>query len=90
MQKIGNVAYKLRLPDISKIHPVLRRFSCFSVQKGICGYSGGTFCPAQSTADLELVVEPKELLDVRQTQKGRHTQTEVLLEWKDLAPFEAT
>lgn len=46
--------------------------------------------PEQLTADLEVVVEPEALLDVRRvgTEQSRYLQA--LLKWKNLPDYEAT
>lgn len=83
LQRIGQVAYRLQLPDSSKIHPVFH-ISQLKLANG--PRPSSPTIPSQLTSDLELVVEPETVLDVRQLQQ----RVEVLLKWKGLPLFEAT
>ena len=65
LQRIGQVAYKLELPDGCKIHPV---FHISQLKRAIGGVQAVPIIPPQLTEELELVVEPELLLDVRQHQ----------------------
>lgn len=42
------------------------------------------------TSDLELLVEPESLLEVRQVNIGNTLRLEALIKWKKLPAFEAT
>lgn len=46
--------------------------------------------PDQLTKDLELVVEPTALLDVRTSGVTGTIETQVLLQWANLPEYEAT
>ena len=46
--------------------------------------------PPQLTADMELQVEPKVVLDIRKKPTSSPGDFEVLLKWKNLPDFEAT
>lgn len=46
--------------------------------------------PTQLSPDLELLVEPEELLGVRPTVQGQTSELEMLLKWKNLPDYEAT
>lgn len=63
VQKIGEVAYKLALPPASKIHPVFH-VSQLKWHIGITPMF--TSIPSQLTEDLEMLMEPDQLLDIRQ------------------------
>lgn len=81
------MAYKLDLPDSTKIHSVFH----VSQLKKYVGQAGvSTVIPPQLLADLELNVEPEELLEVRQVKEGKSTKLEALIKWKGLPLFEAT
>lgn len=84
---MGAVAYKLKLPSSASIHPV------FHVSRLTCARGASllsTPLPPQLSADLELVVKPEFLLEVCQQQHGAPGKLEVLIQWKNLSPFEAT
>lgn len=63
MERIGSVAYKLKLPDTSKVHPV---FHISQLKRASGPLPSISTIPDQFTADLELVAEPEVLVDVRQ------------------------
>ena len=86
LQRIGSVANRLDLPPSISIHPVFH-VSQFRQAKGDIPVSASI--PPQLTADLELQVEPENLLAVRPTFQFQ-ADFEILLKWKYLPDFEAT
>lgn len=70
VQKIGTVACKLLLPPESRIHPVFHISQLKAAQ-------GATFnptpIPPQLTQNLELVVEPEAVLQVRSGSNNSFT-----------------
>lgn len=87
VQKVGTVAYKLQLPSTGRIHPV---FHVSQLKRAMGDRWQPTTLPAQLTEDLELLVEPGELLGVRSKQLGSNTVREVLIQWRDQSKEEAT
>lgn len=87
IQRIGQVAYKLQLPLTCKLHPV---FHVSQLKRAVGQSESSSDIPPQLNTDLELLVEPETLLDVRHVQKGAESHTEALLKWKHLPLFEAT
>ncbi|KAL8114587.1 hypothetical protein AgCh_021450 [Apium graveolens] len=83
---VGKMAYRLELPNITKIHHV---FHISQLKKFIGQANVSTVLPPQLTAELELVVEPEELLEVRQVKEGGTTTLEALIQWKGLPIEEA-
>ena len=78
LEKIGQVAYRLRLPDDSKVHPVFH----VSQLKPVVGQGKTVFpLPPILSQENELVVEPQELLGTRYNEEGH---LEVLVAWKNL------
>ena len=78
----GKVAYRLRLPEESKIHPVFH----ISQLKKVIG-QGHTPLPlpvSLSKAD-EVIIVPDEFLDTRYDEEGH---LEVLVKWKNLPAHE--
>ena len=85
LKRIGQVAYHLDLPPTAAIHPV---FHVSQLRAAVGTAHSSPTIPPSLTADLELIVEPEALLDVRQ-QPTTH-EAEVLIRWKNLPEFEAT
>lgn len=87
IQRVGQVAYKLQLPPTSNIHPV---FHILQLRRAVGLVPASPTIPDQLTAELELVVAPEKLLNVRRVGKENHHKLEALLKWKELPEFEAT
>jgi hypothetical protein len=87
LKRVGQVAYQLALPSQSKLHPVFH-VSC--LKKVI-----GTRCQIQTNL-LELAEEgsiwlqPEAVLDQRERHLHQRTIKEVLVQWKDTTPTDAT
>jgi hypothetical protein len=82
ISKIGEVAYKLELPQGSKIHPV---FHVSLLKKQV----GPSPIPSTELPDLPQVgreVIPQALLDA----KGKEQDREVLIHWQGYSPADAT
>ncbi|KAI0525136.1 hypothetical protein KFK09_004527 [Dendrobium nobile] len=83
-QKIGKVAYRLKLPPTTTIHPVfhvsqLKKFKGDSVPVDPL--------PPTLSEEGTSLLEPSSLQGVRHTEEGGK---EVLIEWKDLPTHDAT
>ncbi|KAJ9556550.1 hypothetical protein OSB04_011164 [Centaurea solstitialis] len=83
LERIGRVAYRLKLPDSSKIHDV---FHISQLKKAIGNHLALPSLPATLTADMEVLLQPEQVEGVREGMSGR----EVLIRWKDLPMYEAT
>jgi hypothetical protein len=87
LKHVGQVTYQLALPSHSKLHPVFH-VSC--LKKVI-----GTQCQIQTNLP-ELVEEgsiwlqKKVVLDQRECHLRQRTIKEVLVQWKDITPIDAT
>ena len=86
-QKIGQVAYRLQLPDSATIHPV---FHVSQLKRTVMNTPVSPSIPPQLTPELELVVEPEDVLEVRHVKVGNSSRQEALIKWKTLPDFEAT
>ncbi|XP_028550273.1 uncharacterized protein LOC110114341 [Dendrobium catenatum] len=84
LEKIGAVAYRLKLPLMATIHPV---FHVLQLRRAIGDYTASLELPATLTKDLEVIMEPLELMGVRQKEEGAK---EVLIKWKNLPDYDAT
>ena len=87
MERIGDVAYRLALPEMSKIHLV---FHISQLKKALGNSQGAATLPLQISPKMELVVEPEALLAVRNRQDRHEVLTEVLIKWAGLPEFEDT
>lgn len=84
MERLGAVAYQLKLPDKCKIHLVFH----ISQLKPVLGTGHEVMSlPDSLTETEELVLFPDELVDYRNDTKGF---MEVLVSWKGLPHFEHT
>ena len=84
LERIGKVAYRLRLPVELKIHPVFH----VSQLKPVIGRGERvTPLPPVLSVEEELIVEPLELLDTRYSGDGF---LEVLVQWKNLPAHETS
>ncbi|PKU67234.1 hypothetical protein MA16_Dca015962 [Dendrobium catenatum] len=84
LEKIGAVAYRLKLPSAATIHPV---FNFSQLRRAIGDYTVNPELPVTLTEDLEVVLEPLELMGVREKEDETN---EVLIQWKNLPDYEAT
>jgi hypothetical protein len=87
LKRVGQVAYQLALPIHSKLHHV---FNVSYLKKVI-----GTKCQSQTNL-LELdeqgsiCLQPQAVLDQREHHLRQRTIKEVLVQWKDTTPADAT
>ena len=84
LARIGKVAYRLALPECSKIHPVFH----ISQLKPVVGASVDVtpLTPILSGSD-DLLIEPEEVLDKRYDEEG---YLEVVVKWKHLPEHESS
>ncbi|PNX76538.1 hypothetical protein L195_g032490, partial [Trifolium pratense] len=82
LQKIGAVAYKLQLPDDSRVHPV---FHVSLLKKALAPNIEPQPLPSCMNESWQLEPEPEETLDTRRNDTG---EMEVLVKWKGLPAFE--
>lgn len=81
------MAYQLQLPTDAKLHPV---FHVSQLKRSIGRVPSSPELPPQLSKELELLVEPEALLEVRQVRVRNALRLEVLIKWKHLPLFEAT
>ena len=86
-QKIGKVAYKLKLPKGSRIHPVFH----VSLLKKKLGDSNPTTVGLPPIAnDGEVLIQPEAILNTHWIKKGSRFVEESLVKWKQLPNDDAT
>ncbi|GMI86874.1 hypothetical protein HRI_002356700 [Hibiscus trionum] len=84
--KVGSVAYKLQLPDGSRIHPI---FHVSQLKKHV----GEDICSNELPLigpDGCISKEPVKILDRRIGKRGGRAVTEVLVEWTNSFPEDST
>ncbi|XLT53274.1 hypothetical protein HN873_045878 [Arachis hypogaea] len=84
LERIGAVAYRLKLPDTARIHPV---FHISQLKKSVGPSLHPQPLPVALTEEGELLVEPEQAIDSRYNNQG---DLEVLIKWKELPDFENT
>jgi hypothetical protein len=87
LKHVGQVTYQLALPSQSKLHPVFH-VSC--LKKVI-----GTRCQIQTNLpelaeEGSIWLQPEAVLDQRERRLCQRTIKEVLVQWKDMTPTDAT
>ena len=80
-KKIRNVAYKLKLPNNSRIHPIFH----VSLLKNKLGEQIAIYIDLPPVADDgELLMEPEVILDTRWVKREFKFIEESLVQWKRL------
>ena len=87
VQKIGEVAYDLELPEGSKIHNAFH-VSCLKKSLGHKIFTSETLPPLDDEGQLTLVLEKN--LKTRERRLRSRTIKEYLVQWKDLPTEDAT
>lgn len=87
LQWIGDVAYKLDLPEGAKVHPV---FHVSQLKKVVGDRAVQPELPPQMTDNLELKLVPEVVLGVRQGHKEQGQMMEALIKWKGSPAFDST
>ena len=84
IERIGAVAYHLKLPDSSSIHPVFH----VSLLKRAVGTNHQV--SSELPANPGIVQVPIKILQRRVQMKGDHTRSQVLVQWSSWPPALAT
>ena len=87
MERIGPVAYRLKLPAASKVHPV---FHVSLLKKAVQGVTGDATLPSE--IDLATVDQllPEVVRATRSIVRQGETVQQWLIQWKGRSPEEAT
>jgi len=83
-EKIGTVAYRLKIPDYSTVHPVFH----VSLLKKVTGTVTPSISPLpQDIPDLQI---PEQVLDERMTSRSNCLLRQLLIKWRHVPPTLAT
>ncbi|MCI16526.1 hypothetical protein A2U01_0037670, partial [Trifolium medium] len=84
---VGKVAYKLKLPDNAKIHPVFH----VSQLKPFKGTTDEQYLPLPLTmADIGPIIQPAAVLQARTIMQGTQKVHQILVQWEQNSKEEAT
>ncbi|GAU22407.1 hypothetical protein TSUD_122930 [Trifolium subterraneum] len=86
IEKIGAVAYKLKLPEGSRVHPV---FHVSLLKKAVGNYHGNEELPELMEEQSDLF-EPEAMLAARKIKQHGEEVKQVLIHWKGKTVEEAT
>lgn len=84
LERVGTVAYRLLLPDKSRVHPV---FHISQLKPVIGEVETVSDLPEIMNREDEVLIEPEEILDSRYDEAGH---LEVLIKWKNLPQHETS
>jgi hypothetical protein len=87
LERVGAIAYKLKLPTSSKVHPV---FHVSLLKKAVGQYHESEDLPDLMTGGQDEVFEPEEVLAVRKVQQQGEEVKQLLIHWKGRTVEEAT
>ncbi|XP_023638085.1 uncharacterized protein K02A2.6-like [Capsella rubella] len=86
-ERVGEVAYRLKLPSGSRIHPVFH-VSLLKPHVGTTMPAPGALPPLRESGYLHL--QPEQVLRRRSVATGTTSHSELLIKWKGLSPEDAT
>ena len=87
LKRVGQVAYQLALPSHSKLHPVFHISRLKKVIWAKCQIQ--TNLP-ELAEEGSIWLQPQAVLDQRERRLRQRTIKEVLIQWKDTTPTDAT
>jgi hypothetical protein len=87
VERIGAVAYRLKLPEGARVHPV---FHVSLLKKAVGQYQEDNELPDNMAGEQEEMYEPEAILADREIQQNGTTVKQVLVHWKGKPSEEAT
>ncbi|WMV35274.1 hypothetical protein MTR67_028659 [Solanum verrucosum] len=87
VQKLGLIAYRLKLPTTAKIHPV---FHISQLKRKVRGQKIPSIDPHICSPEGQPLVGLVVVLDRRMIKKGNKAVVQILVQWANLLPEEAT
>ena len=85
LQKMGPVAYKLELPNTTRIHLI---FHVSLLKRAVGSQVVSPFIPTSLSVNMELIMQPATVLGIRPSTVPGVAGTEVLIHWHDLPAYE--
>lgn len=86
-RRIGAVAYRLKLPEDSQVHPV---FHVSQLKRRLGKEDTVTEMQPAVNKEAQMVFRPVKAVEYRYIKKGGRFRWEVLIEWESLPESEAT
>ena len=86
LARVGAVAYRLELPLGAKVHPV---FHVSQIKQHLGNTSAQKHLPIMDKTGL-IAKEPLSIMDRRMNKRKGQLCTEVLIQWKNCFPEDAT
>lgn len=87
MQRVGTVAYRLKLPTDSRIHPV---FHVSQLKPSVGRHPPTTTLPLALSIPATNDFEPATILATRTVEHGSTSVSQLLVQWQGRSPDEAT
>ena len=87
LQRVGKVAYRLQLPDSSRIHPV---FHISQLKKAVGAANVTPTLPVLKDDFLLIDSNPERVLGIRHVSGDNPAEVEVLIKWEGLPEYEST
>ncbi|PKI43982.1 hypothetical protein CRG98_035658 [Punica granatum] len=87
IDRIGKVAYRLKLPTSAQIHPV---FHVSQLKKAIGSTNCSIELPTPDNVSGDANKKPSAILERRMVRKGNKAAAQVLVHWTNTSPAEAT
>lgn len=87
LQKVGKVAYRLRLPESSRIHPV---FHVSQLRRARGDHPVEEELPETLELPIQPVLEPEAVLAWRRVSRGKGEEEQVLVKWAGQHDDDAT
>lgn len=87
MQRVGQVAYKLDLPDNAKIHPVVH---VSQLKQHVPAMTSVSLDLSSVCSDLAQIMKPHQVLSRRLILRGAMVVPQLLIHWSELPPELAT
>jgi hypothetical protein len=87
LKRVGQVAYQLALPNQSKLHPVFHVSCLKKVIRTQCQIQTN---PPELAEEGSIWLQPEAVLDQHERRLRQRTIKEVLVQWKDMTPVDAT
>lgn len=87
LQRLGSVAYKLQLPEGTRVHPV---FHVSQLKRALGTNDVAKQLPSAFDSGFSVDYKPKQVLAVRRTHTGEEIRQQVFIHWEGQSEEDAT